>query len=90
MAVPSIAFSATLPVNPSVTIGLAITRKFPWKAVPAYIAAQFVGALLASLSLWAVFGSKGRDAPILLGGTAPGTGFSTGAVFDISGGRATY
>jgi MIP family channel proteins len=68
-------------VNPSVTIGLAVARKFPWKAVPVYLAAQLVGGLLASLSLWAVFGSKGRDAPILLGGTAPQKGFSTGTVF---------
>jgi MIP family channel proteins len=68
-------------INPSVTIGLAVTRKFPWKAVPPYLAAQAVGGVLASLTVWALFGSKGRDAPILLGATTPGKGFSTGTVF---------
>jgi MIP family channel proteins len=68
-------------VNPSVTIGLAVTRKFPWAAVPAYLAAQFVGAVLAALAVWAVFGDKGRDAPLLLGATVPGDGYSTGVVF---------
>ena len=65
-------------VNPSVTIGLAVTRKFPWAAVPFYLAAQFAGAVLASLALWAVFGADGKAAPLLLGATAPGDGFSTG------------
>src|SRR6476660_10523838 len=31
-------------INPAVTIALASTGKFPWKDVPAYIAAQCVGA----------------------------------------------
>ena len=61
-------------INPSVTIGLAVTRKFPWRAVPAYLVAQFVGAIVAVLALWAVFGDKARDAPLLLGATAPGDG----------------
>ncbi|GAC1321455.1 MAG: aquaporin [Thermoleophilaceae bacterium] len=67
-------------VNPSVTVGLAATGKFPWRAVPAYIGAQLAGALLASLSVWAVFGEKSRKAPILLGATSPGKGFSNGTV----------
>ena len=32
-------------INPAVTLGLAVTGKFPWKDVPAYIAAQCVGAV---------------------------------------------
>src|SRR3954469_13124791 len=56
-------------VNPSVTIGLAATRKFPWTAVPAYIVAQLVGAVLGSFALWSVFGDKAREAPLLLGAT---------------------
>ena len=68
-------------VNPSVTIGLAVTRKFPWGAVPFYLVAQFVGAILASLALLAVFGADGKASPLLLGATAPGDGFSTTGVF---------
>jgi MIP family channel proteins len=35
--------------NPAVTLGFAAARRFPWRHVPAYLAAQFGGALLASL-----------------------------------------
>lgn len=68
-------------VNPSVTIALAVTRKFPWTAVPAYLAAQFVGAVLGSLTVLAIFGSDAKDSPLLLGATAPGDGFTTTNVF---------
>ena len=33
-------------INPAVTVGLAATGKFPWSQVPAYIAAQVVGAIV--------------------------------------------
>ena len=57
-------------VNPAVTLGLAATGKFPWKAVPAYIAAQLAGALLAALAVWATFGSKAQE-QAKLGATYP-------------------
>lgn len=38
--------------NPAVTIGFAISGRFPWLYVPHYLVAQFVGAFLASLVLW--------------------------------------
>jgi MIP family channel proteins len=60
--------------NPSVTVGLAVTRKFPWRAVPAYLGAQFVGMMLASLSLWAIFGAKARVHTIAMGTTLAGKG----------------
>lgn len=59
-------------INPTVTIGLAAVRRFPWRAVPAYLTAQFLGAILASLAIWALFGNAARSAPLLLGTTAPG------------------
>jgi MIP family channel proteins len=68
-------------VNPAVTVGLAATRKFPWAAVPAYIIAQFVGAVIASLALWAIFGDASRESPLLLGASVPGEGYSNGTVF---------
>jgi MIP family channel proteins len=61
-------------VNPSVTLGLAVTRKFPWKAVPAYLVAQFVGMILASLATLAVFGHPARAHTIAMGATLPGKG----------------
>lgn len=43
-------------VNPAVTLGLAVVGKFPWRCVPAYMASQFAGAIIASLVVWAAFG----------------------------------
>lgn len=34
--------------NPAVTIGFAVAGRFPWRYVPHYLAAEFLGALLAS------------------------------------------
>lgn len=59
-------------INPTVTVGLAAVGRFPWRAVPAYLVAQFVGASLAGLTIWAFFGNEVRSAPLLLGTTAPG------------------
>lgn len=61
-------------VNPAVTFGLAVTRKFPWKAVPAYLVAQFVGMMLASLALLLIFGDPARSQTIAMGTTIPGKG----------------
>ena len=41
-------------MNPAVTIGLAYAGKHPWNLVHGYVAAQCVGALTASLLLYAV------------------------------------
>ena len=35
-------------INPAVTVALAVTKKFPWNKVPAYIAAQLIGATLGA------------------------------------------
>jgi MIP family channel proteins len=58
-------------INPSVTIGLAAVRRFPWSAVPGYLAAQLGGALLAALTNWVLFGDQARQ-ELLLGATTPG------------------
>jgi len=58
-------------LNPAVTIAFAVRRNFPWQRVPGYIAAQFVGGMLAVLFLWIVFGDM-----ISHGATVPGHGIS--------------
>jgi aquaporin Z len=45
--------------NPAVTIGLATARRFDWKDVPAYVAAQVVGGTVAGAVLLLV--ANGRD-----------------------------
>ncbi len=42
-------------INPAVTIGFAVAGRFPWRYVPHYLVAQFVGALFGSLVHFALF-----------------------------------
>jgi len=44
-------------INPAVTFALAITKRMPWKEVPLYWGAQWVGAVVGALGIWAAFGS---------------------------------
>ena len=61
-------------LNPAVSIAFALRRDFPWKRVPLYVVAQFAGAVLATLLLWALLGKQGSA-----GLTLPGHGISTGS-----------
>ena len=44
-------------LNPAVSLAFALRGDFPWKRVPGYIIIQLVGATLACLFLYAVFGN---------------------------------
>ena len=68
-------------VNPAVTLGLAITGRFPWRFVPAYLVAQLVGAVLGALATWATFGDPGRDTAHLAA-TALAPGVLAALVYD--------
>jgi aquaporin Z len=59
-------------LNPAVSVAFAARGDFPWRRVPAYIIAQFIGACLATLLLWALIGKQGSA-----GLTLPGPGIST-------------
>lgn len=52
--------------NPAVTITFALTRHFPWRQVPAYVAARVVGALVAAGVLRLTLGNVAS-----LGATTP-------------------
>ena len=58
-------------LNPAVSIAFAARGDFPWKRVPAYVVAQFLGAIAATLLLWALIGKQGSA-----GLTLPGPGIS--------------
>ena len=38
-------------LNPAVSVGLAVGRRFPWRDVPAYAVAQVAGAILAAAAV---------------------------------------
>jgi len=59
-------------LNPAVSIAFALRGDFPWKRVLPYVVAQFAGAVLATLLLWALLGKQGSA-----GLTLPGHGIST-------------
>ena len=52
--------------NPAVTTGFWLANRFPGRCVPAYVACQSAGALLASALLRAMFGNRAH-----LGATLP-------------------
>jgi aquaporin Z len=58
-------------LNPAVSVAFALRGDFPWRRVPAYVVAQFVGAILATLLLWGLLGKQGSA-----GLTLPGHGIS--------------
>ncbi len=58
-------------LNPAVTVAFAARRNFPWRRVPGYIGAQFLGGIAAVAFLRAMFGNIA-----LLGATVPGPGIT--------------
>lgn len=58
-------------LNPAVSLSFALRGDFPWRRVPGYIVMQLLGATLACLFLWAMFGKVG-----MLGATEPGAGIT--------------
>src|SRR3954463_12841018 len=48
-------------INPAVTFALAATKRFPWREVPQYWAAQLLGGTLGALGIWALFTKTGVD-----------------------------
>lgn len=65
-------------INPAVTVGFALAGRFPWRAAPAYVGAQCVGAIGAALTLRALF-----PAAETLGETTPAGGVWQSFVLEI-------
>lgn len=57
--------------NPAVTLAFALTRHFPWREVPAYVAGQLLGAVGGALTLRALLGTTAN-----LGATLPSASVS--------------
>ena len=63
-------------LNPAVTVGLALAGKFRWHLVPAYIAAQIIGACLGAFLVWLVYrrhfgATENRDDKLAVFCTSP-------------------
>lgn len=69
-------------LNRAVTLGLALSGKFPWKYTPYYLLSQLLGALAASLAVWGTFGNAARTQAIL-GATQPAGHTSSLTVFVV-------
>jgi len=67
-------------LNPAVTIGLAATGRFPWRAAGAYVGAQLAGGVAGALATWVSYGDEGRSVGNL-GATVPAEGVSSGRAF---------
>jgi aquaporin Z len=55
-------------LNPAVSVGLFMSHRFPMRELPAYVAAQLVGAVAASALLYGI--ASGADGFSLAGGFA--------------------
>lgn len=58
-------------LNPVVSLAFALRGDFPWKRLPGYVVVQLLGATLACLFVYAVFGNVHH-----LGATLPGPGYA--------------
>lgn len=65
-------------INPAVTVALAVTGKFPWTQVPAYLAAQLTGATIGALAIVGVLGPRAHE--VGLGVAAFNEGLGVGHV----------
>jgi glycerol uptake facilitator protein len=48
-------------INPAVTFGLAAIGRFPWTAVPVYVAGQLLGAIAGGVVVWLAYRPHWRE-----------------------------
>ena len=63
-------------INPAVTLGLAVTGKFPWSEVSGYLAAQLLGAFVGAILVWLAYlahwsVTEDKDLKLAVFSTAP-------------------
>jgi glycerol uptake facilitator protein len=55
VAVFTVAAFSGAHLNPAVSVGLAVAGKFEWGQVPAYVLAQFIGAMIGAVLVWLTY-----------------------------------
>jgi aquaporin NIP len=66
-------------INPAVTVAFTLSRHFPRAEAAAYVAAQSAGAIVAALTLLAIW----PDQPAQLGATVPSVGVGSAFVYEL-------
>jgi glycerol uptake facilitator protein len=73
-------------INPAVTFGLTVARRFPWSEVVPYIVAQLIGGAVGALLIVAAFGTGAVDLAAVGSTTlADGVGYGQGIVAEVIG-----
>lgn len=72
-------------INPAVTLGLAVTGKFPWSDVPKYIGAQVVGAIIGAIAIIGVLGMTASDVGLGVAAFGPDVSHVQGFVAEFVG-----
>lgn len=67
--------------NPAVSVGFAMAKRFPWREVPSYIAAQAVGAVASTCLHAFLFGSVAKVAAF--GSTIPASSVGTSLAIEV-------
>lgn len=55
LAVYAVGWISGAHINPAVTIGLATGGFFPWAAVPGFVLAQMIGAIIGAVLVWLAY-----------------------------------
>jgi len=72
-------------INPAITVALAVTGKFPWRSVPAYIAAQAAGATLGAFAIVATLGRQAHELGLGVAAFSDGVSYSRGTFAELIG-----